>query len=378
MRTLIRKRERKRFSSSGKKETEQGLKFDRQNFSVTEYIAYWLEIKRPTIEPSTYLMYMRKTQSLCGELGKVRLKDLTPDRIQRAVNTLHQSGKYAHSTLRVTLGAFSVALEDAVNWDLLLRNPAAKVKLPATDDNEEDTIEIITPEQVAHLLNTAYEWGQKKAWALQSWALISLTIGSGLRHSELAGLKWSDVDFMSKTVTVKRQASYYTLDGETKSWEKKPKSRSSVRKIALPDFAISALFIQRKAQLKRRWKAGPRWENLDLVFTNATGHHLSVNGILEPYHKLLKAAGIETTTRLHTLRHTAASLMLKLKVPVTTVSSILGHANPAITWQVYAHTVPGDQEESMVTYNEFLSQYGVRNDVNWLDEIQGSVEVERK
>jgi integrase len=194
--------------------------------------------------------------------------------------------------------------------------------------------------------------------------LISLAIGSGLRHSELAGLRWSDVDFIKRELTIVQQASYYTLDGETKSWVGKPKTHSSTRKIALPDFAISALVIHKKAQLERRLKSSLLWGDLDLVFTNARGHYLTPSGILRPYRKLLEEAGIPVTTRLHVLRHTAASIMLKLKIPVTTVSSILGHSNPAVTWAVYAHAVPGDQEESMITYNDFLSSYGVRNDVN--------------
>ena len=345
------------------REVEQGLKFDRRVFTVTEYIDYWLEVKRPTIEPSTYLMYRNKTKPFCTELGKVKLGDLTTDKVQKAVNALSKTGKYAPSTLRAMRGAFFVALQDAVSWELLLRNPVLSVKLPA-GHNDKEEVEIIPPEQVARLLNVAFEWGQKKAWALQSWALISLAIGSGLRHGELAGLLWSDIDFIKKEMTVKRQASYYTLDGETKFWDGKPKTRSSTRKIILPDFAISALVIHRQAQMERRLQSGSNWENLDLVFTNARGHNLTPAGILRPYRKLLVEAGIPEKTRLHTLRHTAASIMLKLKIPITTVSSILGHSSPAITWAVYAHTVPGDQEESMITYNEFLSRYGVGNDVN--------------
>jgi integrase len=345
------------------KEVEQGLKFDRRVFTVVEYIDYWLEVKRPTIEPSTYLMYRNKTKPFCTELGKIKLDDLTTDKVQKAVNVLSKTGKYAPSTLRAMRGAFFVALQDAVSWELLLRNPVASVKLPPGYSDREE-VEIIPPEQVARLLNVAYERGQKKVWALQSWALISLAIGSGLRHGELAGLLWSDVDFVKKEVIVRRQASYYTLDGETKFRDGKPKTRSSTRKIVLPDFAVSALVVHRKAQIERRLKAGSEWEDLDLVFTNARGHNLTPAGILRPYRKLLVEAEIPETTRLHTLRHTAASIMLKLKIPVTTVSSILGHSNPAITWAVYAHTVPGDQEESMITYNEFLSRYGVGNDVN--------------
>jgi integrase len=308
-------------------------------------------------------MYRNKTKPFCVELGRVKLDDLTTDKVQKAVNALNRAGRYAPSTLRRMLGSFSVALQDAVSWELLLRNPATLVKLPV-GSSEKEEVEIIPPEQVARLLNIAYEWGQKKVWALQSWALISLAIGSGLRHGELAGLLWSDVDFVNREITVRRQASYYTLDGETKFREGKPKTRRSLRKIALPDFVMSALVIHRKAQIERRLKAGSKWEDLDLVFTNARGHNLTPSGILRPYRKLLKEAGIPAATRLHTLRHTAASIMLKLKIPVTTVSGILGHANPAITWAVYAHTVPGDQEESMVTYHEFLSRYGVGNDVN--------------
>jgi integrase len=345
------------------KEVEQGLKFDRRVFTVAEYIDYWLGVKRPTIESSTYLIYLNKTRPLCVELGRVKLDDLTTDKVQKAFNELSKAGKYAPSTLRTMRRTFSTALQDAVSWDLLLRNPVASVKLPVGYDDKEE-IEIIPPEQVARLLNVAYEWGQKKAWALQSWALISLAVGSGLRHSELAGLLWADVDFVKKEITIGRQAIYYALDGETKFWERKPKTRSSVRKIVPPDFVMSALVIHRKAQIEKRLKAGSKWEDLDLVFTNALGHNLTPSGILRPYRKLLVEAGIPAATKLHTLRHTAASIMLKLKIPVTTVSSILGHSNPAITWAVYAHTVPGDQEESMVTYNEFLSRYGVGNDVN--------------
>ena len=80
---------------------------------------------------------------------------------------------------------------------------------------------------------------------------------------------------------------------------------------------------------------------MGLVFANELGRPLDPDNVTKRFKRVLRRAGLPSTTRLHDLRHGAATMLLEAGEPVPAVSEYLGHANPAITMTIYAHAVPG-------------------------------------
>jgi integrase len=124
-----------------------------------------------------------------------------------------------------------------------------------------------------------------------------------------------------------------------------PKTESSKRRIALSSFVVGVLKKHRRHQLEMRLKAGAKWHEQDLVFCNVYGNFLHPFRLYQMFHKVLVAAGLPHI-RFHDLRHSAATILLKMGINIKVVQEILGHSDIKMTLGIYSHVLPGMQEEA--------------------------------
>jgi integrase len=154
-----------------------------------------------------------------------------------------------------------------------------------------------------------------------------------MREGEVLGLRWSDVDLVRRTVTVRRSLAR-TRQGWALAEPKTPRSR---RTIPLASEAVAALRRQRTAQKAARVAAGSAWSNdLDLVFTDAAGRPHKGSNVTKDFAAALRRLALPHV-RFHDLRHGAATLMLAAGLDLFTVSRHLGHSTIAITADTYGH-----------------------------------------
>jgi len=99
-------------------------------------------------------------------------------------------------------------------------------------------------------------------------------------------------------------------------------------------------------QLATKLKGGPAWEEHDLVFCNIYGRFLNSASLYKLFATLVKKAGLPHM-RFHDPRHSAATILLAMKVPVKVVQELLGHSSITVTLNVYSHVLPSMQEEAM-------------------------------
>jgi integrase len=120
-----------------------------------------------------------------------------------------------------------------------------------------------------------------------------------------------------------------------------PKSATSHRTIALPDFVIAALRSHSAVQRRERLRAGARWreDSMDLVFRTTIGTPLDGISGTRRLQALLRTAGLRHQ-RFHDLRHACASLMLARGVAPRVVMEVLGHSQISLTMGTYAHLGP--------------------------------------
>ncbi len=128
-------------------------------------------------------------------------------------------------------------------------------------------------------------------------------------------------------------------------WQDDAKSNDSERTIALDTRTVTVLRAHRKHQTAERLAAGPAWSahehDRDLVFTRPDGTAIPPKRASQMFTRRVDAAGLPRVG-IHGLRHTWATLALRAGVPVKVVSERIGHADPAITMQIYAHALEGD------------------------------------
>ena len=176
-----------------------------------------------------------------------------------------------------------------------------------------------------------------------------------MRRGELLGLRWRDVDLLMATISV-TQSLQRLYGGEFSLRE--PKSSRSRRLIPMPPSLAILLRRHKEDQERQRTLLGfvPR-EN-DLVFAHLDGSPLDPSTVSQTFGKISRNAGL-SNVRFHDLRHAHASLMLRTGADPKVISERLGHSSIAITMDIYAHVLPGLQEEAAIRFEEALKPRGV-------------------
>jgi integrase len=337
------KRVRKAFYGKTRKEVQEklttalhdhqrGLPLPNERQTVGQFLDDWLEnTARHTIRPTTFDGYSDLVHHhLVPILGRIPLAKLAPQQIAACYGDLLAKGlaprtvQYAHAVLHR-------ALEQAVRWNLVARNPTDAVDAPRPQRKE---ITVLTADQAQIFLNAAKE---DRLHALYVLALLT-----GMRQGEMLGLRWHDVDFAAGSLSVRR-----TLVRTSQGWSwSEPKTAKGRRTIALPALAVEALRQHRIRQLEERLRSGVLWEDLDLVFPNHTGKPLERQNVVKrSFRPLLVRAGLPAI-RFHDLRHSAATLLLSLGEHPKVVQERLGHSTIGVTMDTYSHVLPDMQRKA--------------------------------
>ena len=325
-----------------KNQIDKGLTFEGAGMTLQEFLAEWLKtvsISRSKGTHTTYSWTVKKR--ILPYIGDVNLMELRPDRIQRFYLHLQKEGLSNHA-VHVTHKTLRVAMNHAVKLGLIGRNPCSGTTPPRPKQTE---MKFYDEQQVKSLLNTAKKIGDR------FYALYYLAINTGMRQSELIGLKWEDFNWELGTIQVKRQVRHFKGGSYTFM---EPKSKSGIRTIIIGKQALEILKNHKNEQELLKDSAGEEWNDLDLVFPSFVGTPVTASNIRRAFRKLLKVSGLPKI-RFHDLRHTAASLMLNHGIPVLIVSKRLGHSKPSITIDVYGHIIPSKQEEAAQLMDNLMS-----------------------
>ena len=300
-------------------------KISSSSTSLNELLARWLDQVDNRLSPTTAREYRRIVNRRLGpDLGRLRLSMLTTQRIDAYYAALTRDYDLSPGTVRHVHAILRGSLGQAVKWGWIPFNPAISASPPKLRTKE------ITPPSLAatrKLLATADEYDVELA------ALLRVLAATGARRGEVCGIRWSDIDGGSRTLSIKRSIASIpggTIVKDTKSY--------AARRIALDDDTIAILELQRDRAKRRAEMCELAFNHDGYVFTaTADGSDpLHPDTITKGFARVQKRAGLHGI-RLHDLRHLHATKLLAAGVPVPTVSGRLGHANSATTLNVYAH-----------------------------------------
>jgi integrase len=289
----------------------------------------WLPAIVDTVRPLTYGTYrsMVRTHIVPG-LGQRRLQTLTGGTLSAFYQELGRQG-LAPASRRLIHAVLHRALKDAVRWGKLTRNPAEQADAPARDGSR---AQAWTAGELARFLEHA---ARDRLFAL--WRLGAL---SGMRRGELLGLTWRSLDTEAGALTVTQQL----VPSKGGCAFGPPKSERGARMIALDPGTFAALVEHREGQLVERTLAGDAYEDGDLVYCDELGRPIRPERLTYRFGQLRRGAEIPSGT-LHTLRHTAATLMLVHGIPVHVVAARLGD-DPRTVLDRYAHLLPRSDREA--------------------------------
>lgn len=324
---------------------DDGMTFASTQITLSEYMQGWLTNAKATKRPTTWVHYDELNRLyISPNLGRIKLKDLRAEHIQGLYNRL--IGKdIGIPTIRKMHAVLHSALQQAVKIGSINQNPVSNVDPPRKPVRE---MAILNESQVSQMLVAA----KGHRWE----ALYHLAIVTGMRESELLGLKWVDLDWGRKYLKIERQLQRPNGIGVEFS---PPKTRHGRRSVALGETTIEVLRAHYERQQSERLAAGEHWEEYGLIFTTSNGTPIHQRNLQRDFKALIKHAGLPPI-RFHDLRHTAASLMLNHDIPVIVVSRRLGHARTSITLDVYGHLLPSMQAGAAELIDELVTPTAVK------------------
>lgn len=298
-------------------ERDKGIAYDSENLTVGDYLDRFLDAARGTVRERTWRRHEEVVRlHLKTTLGHHKLDKLNALQVQSAYRQKLDAG-LSQRSVEIVHATLHKALKQAVRWSLVPRNVAEAVAPPRPPRRE---IRPLTGEQMRSLLDAARG---DKMYAF--WVLVATT---GMRNGEMLALQWQDLDLDAGKLSVRRTI----FNGKVSP----PKTASGRRTIRLSKLAVDALRWHRMEAAKcciSEW-----------VFSTSKGTPMSVHNVHNRAWKpLLRRAGLPDTTRMHDIRHSAATVLLSKGVPVKVVSEMLGHSDVSITLSVYAHVLPDMQ-----------------------------------
>lgn len=233
--------------------------------------------------------------------------------------------KLSPKTIRNYHGFISSVLSYAVRMGIIQNNPARNVALPPMAHCEKECYAL---EEAQHFIDSLSKAPAKYR------AFCFLAIYGGFRRGELLGLEWSDLDFDSRVITIRRTSQYTKSRGIFTDTTKTTKSKRSLK---LPPSVFDVLRQHRAVQAQERLLMGDRWNDTNRLFVTAEGQLMRPN---TPYYWLedfCKSTG-QRFLGVHQFRHLNASLLINSGADPGTVSSSLGHSQISTTLNIYTHT----------------------------------------
>ena len=302
---------------------------DRIGETLAQYSKVWLRNK-VEISGKTMATYVSQLNvHVLPTLGAASLTSITNSEIRSWLSDLIEDG-VGPTTLRQSLRLLRAILEDALSAGLCPHNPTKGVSIAKQTKKK---AKALTPEQVKALAGECGKYGN----------LIELLAATGLRINEALALQVGDVDYDSAKLQVART---WTMTATGKKILGATKSRED-RSIPLSEQMISLLRPLTTAKSKNHF-----------LFTGAYGDALDYGYFRRAYFtRAVKELGLDEVT-IHWLRHTCASMLIRIGAPITTISDILGHSSIKITLETYSHWYEGDSAAWLQKLGTSLSPLG--------------------
>lgn len=305
---------------------------DQELLSFNEYAQQW-RLGKSSISGKTLGTYDSQLRLyLKPKFGDVTLTGITTAEVRNWINQMISSN-VGHTTIRQSYRLLRQIMEAALIEERITRNPCAGIKLPRIVTSEKRGL---TREELNSLAAECGEYGP----------LVMFMGTTGLRVGESLALRIEDIDRDAMTVHVRRSWSRSETGAKIIG-----KTKTGVsRKVPISPPVLESLvpFLESKGQE-------------DWLFLGPKGNVLDYDWFRKAvFIPAVSTLGLEGIT-IHSLRHTCASLLIKLKAPITTVSHILGHASVKMTLDTYGHYYEDDTSEWINHLGDFVAAASAEN-----------------
>lgn len=335
---------------------KNGMTGNADRITLEEYSKIYLEAKIKTLSPSTFEFYERAIKNkILPALGFHKVNQIKPPHIQAFINQLSGITKQKRdgtnsieplkpASIRRYLTVVQSIFKLAVKQNIIQSSPA-KAELLEIPRVVAPKIEIFTKQEAAEMLSYL------ELEDLQFQVFIQLAIMTGARRGELTALKFSDFDYVNNKVTIERAA--VKLKGQPT--QIKPPKDYEVRTLAVNPYCIDLVKLLRVQKDKQAEALGNQWNEHDWLFTQDNGEIMNPQTPTKQFSKFLARNHLKHR-KLHSLRHTSATLLLYGGVNIKQVQERLGHGDITTTNKYLHYISEADEQAANVLQDMLITQ----------------------
>jgi integrase len=347
--------------------------------TVGEYATQFHKLRAGTLNsPLSYEREAIDINHIIELFGDIRITALSAPIIKRTYSNVRESSRFSQSELHKIHAKLSQIMKEAVNDEIVPKNPCLKISVPRPQATERKALSASEAARLLQCLTSHYE-ECKLGKSITDLQVIPHLIGTmllldtGMRRGEMLALDWGHTDLESGTVHITLQ---FARDKQIRA----PKSRKSRRFIHLSDTLVSVLREWKELQVLYFIQIAKEQTPSTPIANNALGEYLDPNnfnrwfrnwcvdnqfghysGEQSHYYdskgrKRYRKKGYTGLTP-HMLRHTQATLLIGANTDIKTVQNRLGHASADMTINTYSHAIAQKDAEAASTFSELLNKY---------------------
>jgi len=314
---------------SRKKEVARVKAKDKINEILLKHGWNYKKLMDANVGESTYMSAIRGNN--VSEKWAIKFSSIVKIDIDKLFIVDRQYIDYAFETNLKIKKTLHLILGRAVKYGIVDRNYSSSefIDYPKVKKTK---IDVMNDQEIKIFYDTVMNMEN-----IETKTALLLALLTGLRRGEIAGLRWDDINFDEKTITVNRSIRRSIELGQ---FIKDPKTESSNRTFTMPDELYNQLIKYKKWQDEKNEKLKKKYNKDNYVFTDAYGEMSNLDRYERMMKKALKKANLSHHT-LHSLRHTNISLQIAAGVPIVTVASRAGHSRTSTTTDIYAYSLNG-------------------------------------
>lgn len=323
----------------------KGMFVESKNKTIEDIVNEWLETSKIRVKETTFKNYKRAADKrVIPVLGKLPIKELTHAIGQRFINNLMEEGlsnryiEYVYTILNGTV-------EHAVKTEQLIKNPLQYVEVPRPRKRVHTTWTLEECNRFLHFAsfdNPIY------------YMTFKLLIHTGMRRGEVLALTWDNIDLHEQKINVTQNLLY---DEEGFRFTTL-KTNSSYRQISIDEDLANELKKYKAKQNHFKLALGSEYNDQNLVCSREDGRPIYFRTLSIHLDNLIRKANVPKI-RLHDLRHTHATILLKLGENPKIVSERLGHSKVSMTLDVYSHVTPDMQKSTADKFGNALKNTNI-------------------
>lgn len=322
----------------------RGTYIEPNKITVGEYLDRWIEHIKTQVSPKTFERYSGiVTRNLKPQIGSDALLKLKPARISAAYTAALQTGRHdgegglSPRTVGHMHRVLKQALQQAVRWEVIHRNPVDAVRPPKLDWKPMQTYDLPATVEVIEV-----------ARGTPLLMPVLLAVLCGLRQGEICALRWRHIDFAAAQLSVAESLEQTKAGLRFKA----PKS-GKARTVALSGTMVEELRSHRAQRAEELLKLGQGLSEDDLVLGHPDGSLVKPIYVSQHWARLIRKTSLPHL-RFHDLRHAHATHLLANGVHPKVASERLGHSKVGITLDLYSHVIPGMQDRAAAIVDDAL------------------------